>query len=71
MWFSGDCNRICTHWSTTVPLASHNPINGGNENKEGRNGREIRKIGREWMIQKDYGGFGDGWDCCLLVKIIS
>ena len=39
-----------------VPLASHNPINGGNENKEGENGREIRKRGREWMNWKELEG---------------
>ena len=62
---------MCTHRSTTVPLASHNPINGGNENKEGRNGREIRKRGREWTNRKDCGGFGDGWDYFLSAKIVS
>ena len=40
----------------TVPFASHNPINGGNGNKEGRNGREIRKIGREWTNLKKHTG---------------
>ena len=40
----------------TVPLASHNPINGGNENKEGINGRERRKKGTESTNRKDREG---------------
>ena len=55
----------------TVPLASHNPINRGNENKEGRNGRDRSKRGKEWTNQKDRGGFGHGWDYCLSAKIVS
>ena len=50
---SGDCNRMCTHRSTIVPIASHNPINGGNGNKEGINGRDRRKRGREWTNRKE------------------
>ena len=71
MWFSGDCNWMCTHQSTAVPLVSHNPINGGTENKYGRNGRKRGKIGREWIICKERGGFGDGWDYCFSEKIVS
>ena len=62
---------MCTHRSATVHIASHNPINLGNENKEGRNGRERRNRGREWTNLKDRGGFGDSWDCCLMLKIVS
>ena len=36
----------------TVPLVSNNPINGGNGNKEGINGRKRRKRGREWTNLK-------------------
>ena len=35
MWLSGDRKLICTNRSTTVPLASCNPMNGGTEEKEG------------------------------------
>ena len=71
MWFSGDCNLMCTNWSKTVPLASNNNINGWTEEKEGINVRESRKRGREWNNWKDRGGFGDGWDCSLLTIIVS
>ena len=37
-----------------IPLALHNPINGGNENKEGGNGRERRNRGMEWKNWKDH-----------------
>ena len=56
IWFSGDCNQLCTHRSTNVPLASHDPINGGNENKEGINGIERRKRGRKWKNMKEREG---------------
>ena len=56
MWFSGDCKRMCTHRYTTVPLASHHTIKGGNENNEGRNGREIRKRGTERKNWKEHEG---------------
>ena len=62
---------MCTHRSATVHIASHNPINQGNENKGGRNGRERRKRGREWTNRKDCGEFGDGWDYFLSAKIVS
>ena len=71
MWFSGDCNQMCTHQLTTAPLALHNPINGGNEEKEGISVREIMKIGREWTNRKEHGGFGDSWDCYFLSIIVS
>ena len=71
MRFYGDYKRICTHPLTTVPLASQNQINGWTEEKEGVNGREIRNIGKEWTNQKEHGGFGDGWYCCLLVITVS
>ena len=71
MWFSGDRNRICTHQSTTVLLASQNKINGGNEEREGMNVGEIKKRGREWTNRMENGGFGDGWDCHLLEIIVS
>ena len=71
MWFSDDCNRMCAHRSKTVPLASHNPINGGNKNKERKNGKERRKRGREWTNRKERGSFGDGWDYFLSAKIVS
>ena len=71
MWFSGDCNWMCTHWSTNVPLAPHNTINGGNYKKERINGREIRKRGGEWNSRKECGRFGDSWDCCLLALMVS
>ena len=57
---------MCTHLSKTVPLASHNKINGWTENKEEINGRGIRKRGKEWKNWKERGGLGDGWYCCLL-----
>ena len=41
---------------------SHNTINGVNEEKEGRNGRERMNRGREWTNRKERGRFGDGWD---------
>ena len=53
------------------PLASHNPINGVNEEKEGRNGRERSKRGRYWTNRKERDKFGDGWYCCLLAIILS
>ena len=53
MYFSGDRNQMCTHQSTSVPLASHNPIDSGNEKKERRNGRERRKRGQEWTNRKE------------------
>ena len=62
---------MCTHRSATVHIASHNPINRGNENKEGINGRERRRRGREWNNRKDCGRIGDGWDYCLSEKIVS
>ena len=71
MWFSGDCKWMCTHWSTNVPLAPHNTINGGNYKKEGINGREIRKRGKEWTHWKEREGFGNGWYCCLLAITAS
>ena len=71
MGFSGDCNQMCTHRSTTIPLSSHNPINEENENKKGRNVRDRRKRGREWKNRKERDAFGNGWGCCLLAKIIS
>ena len=40
----------------TVPLASQNQINVGNENKEGRNVRERSNTGREWTNQKEREG---------------
>ena len=48
-----------THPLMTVPLASHNKINGWTEEKEGINLRESRKRGKEWTNQKESGGFGD------------
>ena len=60
MWFSGDFNRKCTHQSWTIFLASQNQINGQTEDKEGRNGRERRKIGKEWTNWKECGRLGDG-----------
>ena len=62
---------MCTHPSSTVPLSSHNKINGWTEEKEGRNGREIRKRGKEWTNWKEHGGLGDGWYCCLLAVTVS
>ena len=47
---------MCTHWYTAVPLAPQNPINGGNENKEGRNIRDIRKRSKEWTNRKEREG---------------
>ena len=55
----------------TVPLASHNQINGCTEEKEGINGRESIKRGKEWKNLKECGGLGDGWYCCLLVITVS
>ena len=55
----------------TIPLVSHNPINGGKEEKEGTNRRDRVKRGREWKNCKGRGGFGDGWDCCLLAVILA
>ena len=40
----------------TIHIASQNPINGGNENKEGINGRERRNGGREWTNSKEREG---------------
>ena len=40
MWLSGDQKLMCTHRLTTVTLASHNPIIGRTEEKEGINRRE-------------------------------
>ena len=75
MWFSGDCDRMFTHRSTTVPLVSHNSINGGNVNNEVRNGRERRRIEKKSKgviyNQKERGRFGGSWDCCVLAKIVS
>ena len=71
MWFSGDRKRMFTHQLTTVTLASRNPINGCNEEKEGRNGRKIMKRGMEWTNRKYGGRFGDSWGCCLLAVIVS
>ena len=71
MWFSGDRNWMCNHWSATVHLPSHNPIIGGTEDKYGINGRDSSKRGREWTNRKECGRFGDGWDCCLLAIIVS
>ena len=62
---------MCTHQSTTLPLAPHNQINGWTEEKEGRNGREIRKRGKEWINRKERGGFHDGWYYCLLAISVS
>ena len=47
MQFSRNCNRICTHRSTTVPLASHTQINGGTEDKEEINVRGGGGVCRE------------------------
>ena len=71
MWFPGDHNQFFTHWPTTVPLVSHNQINRGTEDNEGRNIMDIRKRGRECTNQKGCVGFDDGWDCCLLAIILS
>ena len=60
-----------THWSASVPIASHNPMNGGTEEREQINGRERNKRDKEWKNWKDHGGFRDGWDCCLLEIIVS
>ena len=38
------------------------PINIGDEEKEGINGRMRTDIGREWTNRKERGGIGDGWD---------
>ena len=54
---------ISTHRSATTPLASRNRINGRTEEKEGINGREKRKIDKEWMNQKERSGFRGIWDC--------
>ena len=62
---------MCTHPSTTVALASHNQISGWNEEKEGRNGREIRNRGKEWTNWNERGGLGDSWYCCLSAIKIS
>ena len=59
MWLSGDRKLMCTKRLTAVPLASRNPINGGIEWKEGRNGRERRKREQEWMNWKERDGFRD------------
>ena len=62
---------MCTHWLTTVPLVTHNPMNGGTEYNKGINGMERRKIDKEWKNQKECGGFHDGWYCFLLGIIVS
>ena len=54
-----------------MPLASHNPTNGGNEEEEGINERDRMNRGGEWKNKKELGRFGDGWDCCLLAGIVS
>ena len=71
MWVSSDCKQMCTHPLPTVPLVSNNPINGGNEEKYERNGKDRRKRGRERTNLKKRGRLGDGWDCCLLAIIVS
>ena len=71
MWLSCDLKLMCTHRSTTVPLASLNSMNGGTEEKEEINGRKRKKREKEWTNQMERGGFRDGWDCCLLVIIVS
>ena len=63
MWFSGDHNQVCTHLSTTIPLVSHNKINGWTEDNEGINGREIMKRREELTNRKDRGVFGNGSYC--------
>ena len=35
------CKMLYTHWPVTIPVASQNPMNAGNVEKEGRNGREV------------------------------
>ena len=71
MRFYGYCDRMYTHWYTTVPLASHNKIKVDNKKKEGRNRGEKMKRWREWTNRKKHDRFGDGWDCCLLAVIVS
>ena len=44
----------------TLPIESKNPINGGNSEKEGRNGRKRRKRGSECTNRKERDGFDDG-----------
>ena len=62
---------MCTHRPTTVPLAVHNPINGGNEEKEQTNVWEIRNEWTECTNQKESDGLCDGWVCLLLSIIVS
>ena len=71
MWFSGDWNWMCTHQSTTIPLASHNKINRWTEQKEGVNVRESRNRRNEWKNRKECGGFDDSWYCCLVAIAVS
>ena len=35
MWLSGDLKLMCTYRSTTVPLVSFIPVNGGTKDKKG------------------------------------
>ena len=37
---------LSTHRSVNVPVASRNPMNGGTEEKEGRNGRGSKNRGK-------------------------
>ena len=59
------------HRPVTVPVVSQNPMNGGTGEKEGRKGRDNKKIGKEWTNQKECGGFGDSWYCYLLAITVS
>ena len=52
---------LSTHRSVTAPVESRNPMYGGNGQKEGRKGREIKNRGKEWTNWKEHGGFGDSW----------
>ena len=62
---------MSTHRLATVPLVSRNQMNGGTEEKEGRNGRDRRKRYKECTNRKERDGFHDSWDCFLLAIIVS
>ena len=42
-----------TYVLLTIPLSSHNPINGGNANREGGNGSERKSRERQGMDESE------------------
>ena len=62
---------MSTHLSKTVILQSHDGTNGGTEEIEGTNGRDIRNGEKEWKNRMDSGGLREVWDCFLLAIVVS